>query len=77
MRQGRDLRPWPEYTFQFQGRVSKGQRYIYVVGLCATVGEPDLSANFYEVLDGGSCFFGLTFDPKRQRYADFRINAVR
>ena len=76
-RQGRDLLPWSEYSFQYQGRISKGQRYIYVLGLCATVGEPDLRSSFYEVLDGGSCFFGLTFDPKRRRFEHFRINSVR
>ena len=75
--EGHDLRPWSEYSFQYQGRVSEGQRYIYVLGLCATVGDPDLHSSFYEVLDGGSCFFGLTFDPKHQRDEDFRINAVR
>src|SRR5688572_23335282 len=49
-RQGRDLLPWSEYSFQYQGRFSNGQRYIYVLGLCATVGEPDLHSSFYEVL---------------------------
>jgi hypothetical protein len=76
-RQGRAMRPWSEYSFQYQGRVSRGKRYIYILGLCATVGDEDLSASFYEVLDGSSCYFGLTFDPKRQRFEDFRINAVR
>jgi len=75
--QGRELRPWSEYSFQYQGRVLDNQKYIYVLALCATVGEPDLSADFYEVLGGGSCFFGLTFNPERQRFEDFRINAVR
>jgi hypothetical protein len=76
-RQGRDLLPWSEYSFQYQGRVSKGQKFIYVLALCATVGEPDLHSTFHEVLDGGSCFFALTFDPKSQRFEHFRINAFR
>jgi hypothetical protein len=75
--EGLELRPWSEYSFQYQGRVSKGQRYIYILGLCATVGEADLHSRFYEVLDGGACFFSLTFDPTRRRYQNFRINAVR
>jgi hypothetical protein len=76
-RQGRDVRPWSEYSFQYQGRILKGRRYVFIAGLCATFADTDLSADFYEVLDGGSCYFRLTFDPKRQRFGNLHINAIR
>jgi hypothetical protein len=76
-RQKRELRPWSEYSFQYQGRTTKGKRFLYVLALCGTLGEPDLHAEFEEVLDGGSCYFRLTFDTERQRFENFRFNAVR
>ena len=77
-RQGRDLRPWSEYSFQYQGRVSRAEKCIYRLWVFARrMVSPICILASIEVLDGGSCFFGLTFDPKRQHFEHFRINAVR
>ena len=72
--QGRTLRPWAEYSFQYQGRIEKGVQYIYVNAFCNALGAEDLDLRFRVVLDGGTCFFNVAYDPKTKRFTELRIN---
>jgi hypothetical protein len=72
--QGRELRNWAEYIFQYQGREEKGQKYILVNAICRRDPEWNLEKQLIFVFDGGPCFFNLRFDPKRRQYYDLAIN---
>ena len=73
-KQGRKLKSWAEYTFQYQGREEKGTKYILVNALCHKDQHWNLEEQMILVLDGGTCFFNLKFDPQRLRYYDLIIN---
>ena len=72
--QGRKLRLWAEYSFQYQGRIEKGVPHIYVNAFCNAAGAEDLHSRFRVVLDGGTCFFNVAYDPKTRRFTELRIN---
>ncbi len=72
--QGRELRNWAEYIFQYQGREEKGQKYILVNAICRRDPEWNLEKRVIFVFDGGPCFFNLRFDPKRKQYYGLAIN---
>lgn len=74
MRQDRELRPWPSYTFQYRGYAEGSRRYVRVEALCAVIGEANLSADFYEVLDGDTCYFGVIYDATKSRFVNIRFN---
>jgi hypothetical protein len=73
-RQNRELRPWHSYTFQYRGYAEGYRRYIRVAALCAVVGEANLSAEFYEVFDGDTCYFGVVYDATKSRFTHLRFN---
>jgi hypothetical protein len=72
--QGRKLRNWSNYTFQYQGIEGKGRKFILVNALCHKDAGWNLEQRMIMVLDGGSCFFRLKFDPERRQYFDLTIN---
>ena len=73
-KEGRKLKSWAEYTFQYQGREEKGTKYILVNALCYKDQHWNLEEQMILVRDGGTCFFNLKFDPQRLRYYDLIIN---
>jgi len=72
--EGRKLRNWNEYTFQYQGLEEKGRKFVLVNALCHKDRGWNLEQQMILVLDGGSCFFRLKFDPQRRQYFDLTIN---
>jgi hypothetical protein len=72
--QGRKLKTWGHYTFQYQGLDEKGTKYVYVNALCRKDPRWSLQSRMIRVFDGGTCFFNLKFDPQKQRYYDLVIN---
>lgn len=70
----RSLREWASYTFQYQGQVAGGRKYLYVSALCAVDPGVNLHARFFLVTDGGSCYFTVKFDPVARQFYDLVIN---
>ena len=71
----RELRPWSEYLCQYQGRMTGSTRCVYIKALCRTPADINLQKAFYEAANGGSCFFGATYDVTRGRFDSFQIKA--
>ena len=73
--QRRKLQPWSSYSFQFQGRSNAGVNFIFVNAFCSA---PDAYAakRFLQVLDGGTCFFELKYNPKTKTFYDLWFNGV-
>src|SRR2546425_735 len=72
--QGRKLRNWEEYVFQYQAQEANGRRYILVNALCHVFPKRDLTKEIVLVLDGGSCYFNAKYDPERRQYYELLIN---
>jgi hypothetical protein len=72
--QGRELKKWQGYTFQYQGQEEKGRKYIFVNALCASTDRQTLDKQIIVILDGGSCFFNLKYDPGQKVFFDLFIN---
>jgi hypothetical protein len=73
--QGRELKNWKDYKFQYQGQEEKGKKYIFINALCDQgIKKRDLSKEIIRVFDGGSCFFSLKYDPERNEFFDLFIN---
>jgi hypothetical protein len=72
--QGRELKRWQGYTFQYQGQEEKGRKYIFVNALCASTDQQTLDKQIIVILDGGSCFFNLKYDPGQKVFFDLFIN---
>ena len=73
--QRRKLQPWSSYSFQFQGRGNAGGKFIFISAFCST---PDAYAakRFLQVLDGGTCYFELKYNPKTKAFYDLGFNGV-
>lgn len=61
------------YTRQYAGLLRDGRRLLYASFLCDTYGEPWWREPLL-VLDGGDCFFQLTFDLERGSYGNLMIS---
>jgi len=72
-RSSRELHPWPEYSFQFGGDASQGTRFVLVNAFC-TPPPPEPERNMVYVLDGGSCYFTVKYNPDKSQFYDLRIN---
>jgi len=72
--QGRELKRWQDYTFQYQGREEKGRKFIFINALCIQSDRQRLDKEMIIIFDGGSCFFNLRFDPDRNEFFDLFIN---
>jgi hypothetical protein len=70
------IRPWAEYSFQYQGRKTLlGKRYIYINGFCIH-GMAHLDRVWVDAMDGGSCFFRAKYDPEKNVVYDLAVNGV-
>ncbi|MFL5762268.1 MAG: hypothetical protein ACJ789_21420 [Thermomicrobiales bacterium] len=65
----------PSYKRQYAGFILGGRKLILVNATCK---GDDLSwrARPLIVMDGGDCFFRVTYDPAAGTYADFEINGT-
>ena len=75
----------PKEIYKFQYKfVDKNE--IYINALCVSRAAVDdigalpdftseqLTKDFIDVFDGGSCFFGVKFNIKRNKFSELRIN---
>ena len=70
---GYELRPWNEYLFQYQGRITNTTRYVYINATCKIPGDVNLRSDFYQENEGGACHFEATYDAVRGRFDDFEM----
>jgi hypothetical protein len=72
----RQLLPWHQYSFQYQGQVYGGRRYLLVNGLCRVDPNWSLQAQILLVMDGGPCYFHLKYDPTEGSFYELFISPV-
>jgi hypothetical protein len=63
----------PTYKRQYAGLIRDGRRLVYASFFCSTQGDAWRSQVLF-VLDGGDCFFQLTYDVERGTYGDLMVN---
>jgi hypothetical protein len=66
--------PWQQYKFQFQGQQNDSARYVFIGALCNVDDSGDLTETFVVVLDGGTCFFEVKYDPESQGFYDLVVH---
>jgi hypothetical protein len=73
--QHRKLQPWSSYSFQFQGRGNAAGKFIFINAFCSA---PDTNSakQFLQVLDGGTCYFELKYNPKTKTFYNLGFNGV-
>ncbi len=65
----------PRYRRQYFGVVEGGRRKIFVNGLCEDYEHlVDWKKSYALVLDGGDCFFRVTYDTESGGFSDFSTN---
>lgn len=72
--EGRKLRHWDTYIFQYQGQEENGRKYVFVNALCIKDKRWQLNKQMILVLDGGTCFFNLRYDPDKNQFFNLIIN---
>ncbi|HJY76482.1 MAG TPA: hypothetical protein VKE95_07610 [Burkholderiales bacterium] len=72
--QSRSLQRWSKYTFQYYATEERGRRYVWVNALCHVEKDWPLEEELMTVLDGGTCFFNLKYDPSKRQYYDLVFN---
>ncbi|SRR5258706_8034875 len=72
--EGRKLREWKTYNFQYQGREENGKKFVYVNAFCINDKRWQLKKQVVFVFDGGTCFFNLKYDPKTNQFFSLQIN---
>ena len=67
--QKKSLPEWSRYSFQFQGQSNNDRRFVFINAYC--IESPDYVAKrFLVVLDGGTCFFSLKYDPEQRVFLE-------
>lgn len=61
------------YRRQYAGLLRDGQRLVYASFFCDTLGE-DWQREIVFVLDGGDCYFQITYDVERGTYGNLMVN---
>ena len=64
-----------EYTFQYQGRMSNGHKFVQINAFCQKP-DADLTKELFIVADGGPCYFHVKYDPDTGRFYDLSFNGV-
>ena len=72
--EGRKLREWKTYTFQYQGQEENGRTFVFVNAFCMSDKQWQLKKQMVFVLDGGTCFFNLKYDPKTNQFFSLQVN---
>jgi hypothetical protein len=70
----RELREWRNYTFQYQGQEVRGRKFVFVNSFCVNDDRWQLNKQMVLVLDGGTCFFNVKYDPKKNQFFELFIN---
>ncbi len=72
--QGRELKNWSAYAFQYQGQEENGRKYIFINAFCVIMKHQSPDKEIIVVMDGGSCFFNLKYNPLSKEFFDLFIN---
>jgi len=72
--QGRELKKWQDYTFQYQGQEEKGRKFIFINAVCDQRDRQGLDKKIVIIFDGGSCYFNVKYDPLHKVFFDLLIN---
>jgi len=71
--QHRHLPEWSNYTFQYQGQINDNKKLVFINAFC--ISPPGyIQRQFVIVLDGGTCFFQVKYDPTTKKYYDLMFN---
>ncbi len=71
--QNKILAEWSKYTFQFQGQEKDGRKFVHINAYC--IAPPEYAEKrFVIVLDGGTCFFNVKFDPATHMYFELQFH---
>jgi len=70
------LLPFSRYRFQFQGQFSSGRKVVAIFGFCDDLGRKDLTEFFLAMLDGGQCFFGVTYSPDSGQLTELYVEGT-
>ena len=76
---GYEPRSWANSLIQYRGAIVKGQNAVEIHGSCKQAPPNfDSRQQFYEetVLDGGDCFFVVTYTIGSKRYSKVRFHGV-
>ena len=71
---GRKIREWKTYTFQYQGQEESGKKFVFVNAFCINDKRWKLNKQMVFVLDGGTCFFNLKYYPEKNQFFGLLIN---
>ena len=71
---GRELHDWKTYTFQYQGQEESGKKFVFVNAFCVNDKRWKLNKKMVLVLDGGTCFFNVKYDPEKNQFFGLTIN---
>jgi hypothetical protein len=63
------------YYRQYIGVVIKGEKYIYINGICDKKPPSDWRDKLVNVCDGG-CNWGVLYDVQRGHFSEFGINGI-
>jgi hypothetical protein len=70
----RNLLEWKKYTFQYQGQTTHKKKVIFINAFCIKNSEIQPTKRMVQVMDGGACFFNVSYDPETDSYFDLSIN---
>lgn len=64
------------YAIQFRGETRDGHPVVRLAGACSmeTIPAWQLSSQFLNVQDGGTCFFDAEYDPESKRLSHFNYH---
>ena len=71
------MSPWRSYTFQYQGQLAQGKRFLYIYAFCqmsADYPRQKLAESFYFVADGGPCYFQAWWSPESRSFVRIMFN---
>ena len=71
---GRELHDWKTYTFQYQGQEESGKKFVFVNAFCVNDKRWKLNKKMVLVLDEGTCFFNVKYDPEENQFFGLTIN---
>ena len=72
--EGREIQEWKSYTFQYQGQEEHTKKFVFVNAFCVSNSTQQPSKQMVLVLDGGTCFFNVKYDPKNNQFFELLIN---
>ncbi|MBN1552409.1 hypothetical protein JW979_13125 [bacterium] len=65
-----------DYHYQYFGIVIKGLQLIYINAINLSNDEKDWESKFKDYCDGGTCCWGIIYDPINHTFSNLSINGV-